>query len=220
MTTELERALTRTFEEIANSASPPVIDYQQIHETRTRAPRGGRWLLPAISGIGALMVVVAGGLLGVENHLADKNTPSVGSSRATSATASPVDATRLSGRWVAVPGQQVTDPDGVTYELRGNLVFDGTGTLSGGEGCGTISGHYALGPSQGDIRFEGLGTTLIACTGPSGKVIDQGYLLSTLPDIRHWEIDGNGVLSLSNGSGHVLFQGVHPTTPLPNSPNS
>ena len=113
--------------------------------------------------------------------------------------ATPIDGhpTTLAGTsWIvaAIDGVRVTIGNGPT------IAFDGQ-KAQGSGGCNQIGGSYRYDPQTGELRFDGLGMTAMACAEPERNAVETRFIqaLGRTPLVARIEPDGH--LALAGPAG-------------------
>src|SRR5689334_11454843 len=90
----------------------------------------------------------------------------------------------------AIGGQPVTIGDGPT------MAFDGT-RVQGSGGCNQFGGTYRYDPTTGELRFDGLGMTAMACAEPERNAVETRFI----------QILGQpGLTATLEPTGHVVLE--------------
>jgi heat shock protein HslJ len=91
-----------------------------------------------------------------------------------------------------IGGQRVTIGDGPT------LAFDET-HVQGSGGCNHLGGGYAYDPRSGELRFDQLAMTAMACAEPERNAVET----------RFTQLLGQpGLVATLEPNGHVVLQGA------------
>ncbi len=97
--------------------------------------------------------------------------------------------TQINGRSIAPQEDQYT------------LQLSDQGAVGGVAQCNRITGSYTF-DSDRSLKFDHMGMTRMLCPGPEFED-EYGKMLGL---VTHYEIDGNNLIMLSNGSTIAIFQ--------------
>ncbi len=97
--------------------------------------------------------------------------------------------------------------EGVDKDLKSdsfNIVLSEEGFLSGVAACNRLLGKYESGENQA-LRFVNVGSTMMLC--PENDDLERKFL-EVLNVVSHYDIDGDVLMLLSNGSIKALLKGM------------
>jgi heat shock protein HslJ len=111
----------------------------------------------------------------------------------------------LQGSWALT----TYGPEGATTPVasgsQASITFGDDGTVSGSTGCNSFGGEYKV--DGGQVTFNGLASTLMACDEP--LMTQEGTVFQVLDGTATYRIDGD-TLTITKAGTALVFTSVEP----------